>query len=316
LLLGALAIQHWINGALSSKGVVRYMGILLIAGTGAFWVWEGKGTFQRIYGDWWKITSPDVFVSREIDKVMATHRVFISPYHGMGFMSPAVQGVLHDGDPIYILKGGNGIQVTEQETRQDLSVILFSQDHPLVDRLKKEFPKAQWNECWQYYQTPGVGTAFMYDVFIPASEVPEKPGKLFWFQPVPNAQWRRRIFTTYYGLGHGTIDTEDLSPTLNPVTPEFGAHSVSAEGTWKAPADGQYTFSVSSPDVLQVWLDGKPLLESKPWPGRLGTDSATRTLTQGVHSFRYLSFLKVNLLFPRVIIRNTQIKYEGVLGNE
>lgn len=316
MLLGALAFQHWINGALSSKGLVRAMGVLLIAGTGAFWVWEGKGTFQRIYGDWWRITSPDVFVSREVTQLLPDHRVYLVPYGGMGFMSPAVQGVLHDGDPVYLFKNNeNVIDVPEGEKRPDVAVIVFMSDHVVMDRLKKEFPKAVWNGRWQYYQTPGVGNAFMNDVVIPASEIPEKPGKLFRFRTVPAGGWKRRIYVTYYGLSRGMIQSEDISPTLNPVGVEAGAHSVSGEGVWEAPVDGTYSFAAYTPDVTQVFIDGQLVLGLVP--GGSGAKHANEKafFKKGPHQVLFLSFLKVNLIFPRITIKEPTTHYEQILGN-
>ncbi|HJT24304.1 MAG TPA: hypothetical protein VJ873_06985, partial [bacterium] len=265
LLLSALAVDQWIEGAVSSRGILRWLGVGLALVVVAFWGWEANGTYQRVYGEWWKITSPDVFVSRQLKKDLPTHRVYLAFYNGMGFFSTAVEGVLNYGTPVYACGDTNVIDVLPGAPRTDVALIVFAQDQPVLDRVKKEFPKAQWNPCWQYYQTPGVGNPFMYDIWIPAAQIPDKPGKMFMFHTVPKPGWLRRIYLSPVGLANGLIRYESIVPALNPLPVEAGANSVSCENEWDAPADGHYTFSVSSQDVIKLLVDGKAVLDIKPY---------------------------------------------------
>jgi hypothetical protein len=314
LLLSAWGLEEWISGFLSGKGVRRSAGILLLLGLTAFWVWEGKGTFTRVYDKWWNMMRPDILVSQEISNQLPTKRVYMGVYDGMGYASPAVEGVIHDGEPLYFLQPTNVIDVLANEPRKDFAVIISGQDKQWAPILRKDFPDAQWIPKWEYYQAKS-DPPTMYDVVIPAAEIPEKPGKLFMFRVVPEKKWLRRVYVTYYGLGRGMIQYEDTSPTLNPLPQGMGAHSVSADGEWAAPVDGKYTLTVNSPDPVQVWIDGKKALESISG-GWFQPHAVSRTLflSQGPHQVRYLSFLRTNAWFEDVTIRNSGANFSQVLG--
>ena len=208
----------------------------------------------------------------------------------------------------------NVIDVVPGEPRKDLAVIIAGQDKDWATLLKKEFPRAQWNPVWQYYQTKN-DVPFLYDVVIPAAEIPEKPGKVFMARVVPDCKWRRRIYTTYFGLCRGMIKYEDLSPALNPPPAGGGALSISADGDWEIPADGDYTFSINSPNPTQIWVDGQRALCSvtADWV-KPRTVSHTIFLTKGVHHLRYMTYLRSNAWFERVTIENSKAGYKEVLG--
>ncbi|HVZ80835.1 MAG TPA: PA14 domain-containing protein [bacterium] len=314
LLLAAWGLEEWSTRFLSASGIRRWAGVLLLLGFTGFWLWEGQTTFTRVYDKWWHMFRPDILVSDEITAQLPTKRVYMAEYHGMGFASPATESVIHDGKSVYLLAKQNVIDVLPGEERRNVSVMVAGMDKEWGPLLKKEFPKAQWIPKWEYYQAPS-DLPLLYDVVIPASQIPERPGKLFQYHVVPEKKWLRRVYVTYFGLGRGMILYEDSSPTLNPLPPGLGAHSASAEGDWTAPADGDYEFSVRSPNPIQLWVDGKKVLTSvfSEWTNPSNV-SKTIHLTRGPHHVRYLSFLRVNAWFEQVNIRNPEAGVNQVLG--
>ena len=314
LLLSCWGLENWIAAAFSGPWKKRWIGLILTVVLGFFWVWEGQGTFERVYVKWWSISSSDVIVYQEISRQIPTKRVYMGVYHGMGFASPAVQGVIFDGQPLYLLGQNNIIDVTPGEPRQDLAVVISGADKDWAGRLKKDFPHAQWLPQWAFYQTRS-DTPFLYTVVIPEADIPQKPGKLFMLRVVPEHKWLRRVYSNDFGLCRGMILYEDLSESLNPIPPGMGSHSISAEGDWEVPADGNYTFSVDSANPLQVWVDGDKVLSSvtADWV-RPRNVSHTVFLKKGIHRLRYLTYLRSAALFDRVTIINSQAGFKESLG--
>jgi hypothetical protein len=315
LLFAALAVGEWLEAAWAVAWKKRWMGILLVAGVAVFWAWEAKGTYLRVFEKWWYVQTDDVCLAKAAEPdILAEKRVYLVGVSGFGYMSPATQGVLHDGEVLYLWRETNVIDVSPDEPRKDVVVFVSPRTAPTVERLKKEFPKAQWSTVWQYYQKPNEGQPFSYRVLIPADQIPEKPGKAFQVQVIPGVSWLRRVYVTGFGLCRGMIQWEDRSPTLNPLSQEAGAHSNSAEGVWEAPADGDYTFSMYTPDVMKLLIDGKKIVDFVSADG-YERFSRKAHLTKGVHNVKFLTFLRVNLRFTEVTIKSAAIGYEKVLGN-
>jgi hypothetical protein len=127
------------------------------------------------------------------------------------------------------------------------------------------------------------------------------------YRVVPGKTWLRRIYGTYFGLCRGIIDFEDLSPGLNPVPVAAGSHSISGEGIWEAPADGEYSFSITSQDIDQVWVDGRRVLDYKSADLTLQKHSCF--LQKGPHRILYKAYLRTLLRFADVEIRNKELNY-------
>ncbi len=315
LYFAALALSRWLEAAWSTSWKKRWMGILLILGLLAFWGWEGRSTFTRVYDKWWAVETDDVRLAKYSSQDIPANRVYLVGVKGFGFMSSATQGVLQEGRDLYLFREtlDNLVDVSPNEPQKDVVVYVSPRAPEFVDRLKKEFPKADWSSYWQYYQTPGEGQPFAYRVHIPASQIPTAPGKSFRLEVVPNPSWLRRTYVTNYGLCRGMIQLENRSPTLNPMPVEAGAHCNSAEGIWEAPADGDYTFSIYTPDLLQLWIDGKMVIDFK---ADRGAEKFSKTVhfLKGPHQVRFLAYLKVNLRFADITIRNKDLNYNLVLG--
>jgi hypothetical protein len=316
LFFASVALTRWLEAAWDVPLKKKWMGVLLTVGLAAFLVWEGRATFERVYVKWWAVETDDVRLAKFSSQDIPTYRVYLVGVKGFGYMSPATQGVLQEGRDLFLFREGNDnvICVAPDEKRKDVVVYLSPRAPTFVEQLKKQFPKAQWSSYWQYYQTPGDGQPFSYRVQIPASQIPERPGKCFQFKVVPSPSWLRRTYVTNYGLCRGMIQLEDRNAGLNPLTFESGAHSNSAEGVWEAPADGDYTFSFFTPDLFQLWIDGKELIDFKPDHGAQHV-SKTFHFTKGPHEVQYLAFMKINLCFTDITIRNKGLNYEKILGN-
>jgi len=314
LLLSSWGLGSWLLSAFTGGWKKRWIGLVLTVALAGLWVWEGQTSFERIYVKWWGIASSDVIVSDEISRQLPTKRVYLALYNGMGYASPAVQGVIHDGEPLYLLGKTNTIDVTAGETPKDVAVVLSGQDKEWAQILKKDFPKAQWLPQWAFYQSKA-DNPFLYTVVIPAADIPKKPGKLFMLRVAQDPKWLRRVYGTSYGLCRGMISYEDLSPVLNPVPPGSGSFSISAEGDWEAPTDGNYSFSVNSANPLQIWVDGQKALSSIT-AGWVQPRRVTHTihLTKGVHHIRYLTFLRSSAWFDRVTIENRETGFKDSLG--
>lgn len=312
LLLSAMAMNHWIENAWKGPWKTRWMGILLVVGLGCFWAWEIRGTYLRVYEKWWYVMTDDVRTSQEVKKDLEAGRViYMAPYHGFGFFSPAVQSVLHDGKVLYILNPTNVIHVLPGEEPKEVSVIVSGRDKPFDDQLSKEFPKAQWIPAWQYFQDKAE-RPYLYHMIIPVSQIPSHPGKRFMYEKVPAGYWLRRSLTTYYGLGKGMVEWEDASPTLNPPPSAMGAHSDTAERTWEVPEDGDYEFVVRTPDIIRILIDDKVVFDAKAF-GTTTTFKNTVFLKKGSHRFVYMAYLKVVLRFPPVTVRNPKAHFEQTL---
>jgi len=313
LLFSSWGFENWLQACLAASGRRRFLGSLLLAGLAFCWVSEGQATFQRVYDRWWNLTRPEILISQAIGKDLPEKRVYLAIYEDRVFTSPAVESVTHDGEPIYLLGPENVIRVTSSEIRKDLAVIISGTDKVHLERIQKEFPHAVANPSWVYYQSRS-DPPWFYDITIPAGDIPEKPGKMFSYQVVPDTHWLRRVYVCFYGLARGMIRYEDLiSPGL-PLPPGMGGNSAMAEGIWEAPSDGRYTFSLNSPDAAEFWVDGKRILNWKP-DQLTSQHTVIRTvfLKQGTHQVRYLTYLKVNAWFAEINIRSG-IGYNQVLG--
>jgi len=315
LLLGAMAIADWIECAWVSSGKNRWMGILLVIGLTVFWGWEIKGTFLRVFDEWWFVKTIDTRLNDQVELDIRDKRVYMVPSVGFRFFSVGVMGVLKDREPLYLARDVNQINVVPGEQRRDVVVLVSPLSTKVVDRLKKEFPSAQWSAVWQVSRSPELGK-LSYRVLIPASAISSKPGKTFWFHEVPKKSWIRRVYPGYAMARAGMILFEDAKPALNPmdttVAKGGGEYSIWAENEWEVPQEGRYDLSVETFDFVQIFVDGKMLLEVRPRSGMVGKGHGSVHLKKGPHVINCLSLNAWK--FPDVIIRNSDLKMEQVLG--
>jgi hypothetical protein len=108
------------------------------------------------------------------------------------------------------------------------------------------------------------------------------------------------------------IQKEDMSPTLNPMWPESGDLCASAEGEWTAPVDGNYAFSVSTYDVIKLFVDDKLVFDCIP-KDKTVLASHSIFLKKGPHQIKYLVGVR-DVAFPQVTIKNSEANFSQILG--
>lgn len=319
LLLAALAWGEWAQSLASVTGKARWVGLTLVLALPAFFAWEARTTFTRVYDQWWyDVVNDDLAVGQPVDQALkAGKRVFIAPLlnppPGRRFYSADVQAILHDGSRVYLFHDRNIIHLLPGEDPQDVVVVISGFAKDQLARLKKDFPKASFEPQWQYYQDKKNEVPFLYVVSVPASKIHDASGKCLQFQKVPSGMWARRFYVTGLGTRGGLIDQEDIVPALNPIDRSWANKGVSGEGEWEAPADGDYSFSMDNPNFSQVWLDGKSLLHSVR-EGQSFPLTETLSLKKGKHRIRYFIYLTFDTRFWDVTIENKAAGYKAVLG--
>jgi hypothetical protein len=320
LLLAAMAVSEWVEGAWCSSGGRKWMGTLLALGVAAFWGWEVKGTYAKTFDKsgfpgWWSVETEETRLNDQIELDKADKRIYVVPIRGVRFVSVETMGVLQDRSPLYRYRDANEIPLGPGEKPRDVVVLVSPFSTREIARLKKDFPSAEWTSIWLTIRSPNL-QRLAYRVLIPAGKIPAKPGKSFWFHTVPRENWLCRVYPGYALARAGMILSESSKPTLNPVDPtlqkEGGEYSLLAEGEWEAPADGLYTFSVTTPDFIRLELDDKCLIDSRPPAGVVAKKSKGIRLKKGPHRIRYATMNK--WAFADVTVRNTDLKWERVLG--
>lgn len=313
LLLASLAVGKWIESAWAPAKSWKWGMVVVLLFLG-FWAWEAKATYVRVYDKWWyDVVNDDMCVGVEADKVLPGKRVYLVPNETRRFYDAPTQALIHDTYPIYEFSDKNIIYVPSGKPRQDVVVIVSGDAKKVVDRLKKEFPKSQWEPAWQYYQKSHDETPFLYSVSIQASDIPDRAGKAFQFQEVPEKSWLKEVYRARLGMREGLIQREEVGPTLNPPPENAKEWPVSAEGDWEAPADGTYTFSGNSPEWVKVWMDGKVVFESMHQSDARPVYQRV-SLKKGMHHVRYSTYLLVIPGFSDVTIENRAIGYKKILG--
>jgi hypothetical protein len=254
-------------------------------------------------------------VGRQVDRFLPKDRVYIvripdSIKHPNQFFDTNTQSVLHDMDPVYFFQPANPIPLRAGETKKDVAVIVSPLMKDLVARLKREFPKSTWEPAWQYYQKSHDEVPFLYSVQIPADEIADKPGKLFYFVPAPADAWIRKVYLSRMCLREGVVAKEDASLTLNPfLQADGGSSAISAEKDWIAPADGDYTFALRAGDSAQLMVDAKEVLTI--FPGTTGAGTVRLSLKKGVHHIRIAGSMGA----PVLKIESKSLNYQLDLGS-
>ncbi len=319
LLLAALFLGRVIEAFLQKPANKNWIGAFIILLLLSYWTWEIKGTYERVYDTWWTaVTNDDVRVGQEALKVLPNNRVYLTPQttvRDSSFFDWEVMVVLLDRNPAYTLVfPSNIISVGPSEKRKDVTVVVSPLSKPIVDRLKKEFPKATWTPGWQFYQQSHNEVPFLYTVTILASDIPEKPGKMFQFHVVADSFWRRYVYFYRLSLREGAIEYEDASPILNSPLANATGQPVAADGEWVAPADGNYTFSIYTGDYTRIQVDNQVVIdfirEGRPYP-----ISNTFFFKKGSHHVRYSTYFHIASRFSDVAIESKDLNYKTILGS-
>lgn len=263
LLLGAWGLDYfW--GVVSRETKDRFIRLVVLLFLVGIWVWDSQRTFT-VCRDWMAFKSNDAVIGEQLDKDWEKYRVIIS-VHYPEFATPALTVLcdqkeaytLNDPNPIYLEPGGKG---------KDIVFLMYGStrfDKPIEDRVRAEFPQAQWSviEC----PNPDI-PRFMLRAVIPMDSLSESPGKLFYVQRVPHDYWRRRFYWKDYGIARGMVWWDDRVPSWKADFPPGVNEYMSAriDGEITVSTEGDYVFSVPPTlDVNVLSIDDKTLIDLKP----------------------------------------------------
>lgn len=294
LLLASMVLSLVIQNTMRVKGQGRWPVAVLALGLLVFWGWELQTSYVRVYDKWWwEVWNDDVCVGRQADRFSSTAHVYLvripdNIHHPNQFFDTNTQSVLHDTQSVYLFQPVNPIPVRLGEEKPKVVVLVSPLMTDLVARIKKEFPRSTWESTWQYYQKSHAETPFLYTVQIPTDEIPERPGKLFYYVTADPNAWIRRTYISRMCMREGVIDHEDASLTLNPFLPGQGGDPISMEKNWVAPEDGNYTFTLRSGDSAQLMVDGKEICTL--FPGGKGFETARLSLKKGIHQIHIAGY--------------------------
>lgn len=305
LLLGALGIEEirvWGGNLWGRKMWNRFFTALFCLFLG----WQAWDSYEIIFQKWFYMTGPEALVSREVVEDSPANRVYLTVLPNCS--SPECQGVLDEGHPLYVYRDSNPIYVKPGEKPKDVVLIFFPGDPKLEDRLKKEFPLAQWtsiNFNTFHYPTvqPGDTATRFYRVFIPADQISTNPARSIYFAPGLENGWTRDFYIGSYGMGHGAIAAEDMVKSLRQPFPVNDMHSAGFTGVFQAPVDGDYQFSMRDQNFVLLWIDGHKALDARGAKPQGLTASKTIHLTKGAHSIYLVSYFLMNQLIPNIAVR-------------
>jgi len=299
LLIGAWGFDAFLNFfRKESKSLTKRLVLAVLLA--ALWAWDAQKTFEGIR-TWMAFKSNDAKIGEQLDKDWEKYRVIIS-VHYPEFATPALT-VLCDQKEAYTLNDPNPIYLEPGQKGKDIVFLMYGStrfDKPIEDRVRAEFPQAQWSviEC----PNPDI-PRFMLRAVIPMDALAETKGKLFYIERVPKEYWRRRFYWKDYGVGRGMVWWDDRVPSWKtdfpPGTNEF--MSVRVDGQVNLPLDGDYVFTLPPTiDVNVLSIDGKTIAALRPQEA-LPETIRKIYLKRGLHQVSYVSTF-------RRLLKLTEIK--------
>ncbi len=275
------------------EGRSSFMFIFLLI---AYFGWAICGTYDKVWKQWFSLESTDRAVSHQVAKYAPQDRVYIALYPY--FVSPLTQTVLDQGLDFHSLAAENPIPLKTGEAPKDVVVIMSAGDAKTKALIEGQFKNVSWEDIRRggYQDILLVGRRAV----IPAAEISEKPGKLFYFQGVPAANWTRDYFMGRAILGYGMIEREESVPSpYDPVPPEMGARLVHLKGSFNLPADARVTLKVAASNHVKLQIDGREILYLKPYQETLSGEKRV-DLPAGDHRVVYDTYLQGPREIPEI----------------
>ncbi len=255
--------------------------------------WGAVAGYDRVYHGWIfdeKHQEFDVRLALEAWKDADKNQVFFTKFHRY-YANITVQNSLQDGRDVRILGESNLLFVYPGETARDVVLFCMPKDEEVMERIRREFPKAEWKEVYRFVPGPGQGEPKfplrINRVFIPKETIPATPGKLFWVFAVPEAGWVRSFYDGRCGMGHGVILKEDWVASSDALTPTQGEWVVVRyEKEIKIGGETRRIRfrSDKSADRVHLKVDGKRVFKAAPGHG----GSGVVRLGQGTHRVEFL----------------------------
>ncbi len=293
--LAGLGVRQAYSAFRSIRG--GHSGILFVLLLTAYFGWAFSGTYHEVWKKYFDIQSREVTISLQVAKYTPQDRVYVSLLSS--YISAKVQAVLDQGLEYYSLGDQNPIPVKTGDIPKDVVVIMSVLNAKTKDLIDSQFRNVSWEDLSEK-GFPGLRQERR--AIIPAAEIPKEPGKLFYFQRVPDTNWTRDYFIGRVVLGDGMIEREESVPSpYDPVPPEMGGRVVRLKGSFNLPADAQVTFGAKTDNHVKLQVDGKLVLYLRPYQEFLSGNKKV-DLKAGNHAVVYDTYLQGPREIPKIFM--------------
>jgi len=241
-------------------------------------VWGAWANFHRAYGDWAFSegrTNVCVRFARQAQKDESGSTVFLADADHLekDFGVLRVQEALGTVDhPIRTLQDENLLVVRPGQALLSPVILYCSLDISAVERIRNEYPEAEWTDIYRNLDTPPGGPPFIGRVLIPANVLSEQPGKLFRIVRAPANGWVRNFYEGDYGMARGLVQRQDWVPSLHSPLPGLSLDGTSVRWTGQYYSETEKLVLLGSPDrknEAYLRIDKKKAMNWSPGNGRV-----------------------------------------------
>ncbi len=216
------------------------------------------------------IISPETAVARQIRKDYGKYRVYL----GLSghFVGPNAQYALNEGRRFYYLKNTNWIPVEAGEDPQDVVVLLDMENPEMAERLRREYPRAEWTQVLINRHPGGIEVAprYMHRIVIRGEDIPEDE-RFVLYRQVKRGAWVRRYHSGFFGWGVGGVlrenrmDDPTQAPNQEALDPEryedyFFPGMTVTRGAIRIPETATYEWMITAANPLFIRVGGKTLV--------------------------------------------------------
>lgn len=294
-------------------GILRG-GILLSGLLAVYGIWGGWVQFGKLHGYWAKIPCVDTELARHVAEDSPRYRTYLAP--SAWFFGWSAQFVLNEGNRYYILKDQNRIPVGKGEVPQDAVIYVYGSNATLIQSLHGQFPSAQWEKIFVFPHNEGDPNPelYMWRVFIPAGQLPDKPGRVLQLIPEEGA-CLRRYYSPFYGWGLSGILMEERTANFSDPLPQDRLESkmfdriefrkarlLCSQEDLNFALEGNYVFHVDYPGPLWFMVDGRTVWKrDTAGPGQV---SFKARIEAGTHHLELRTRILPDFLPPVIHWRN------------
>lgn len=292
--LGAQQLYQALEKA-TSKRITTLIAVPVLV---AYLGWATWGAQARALDTFFRGCRVEKTVSLQVQKFSSSSQVFIAGYPL--FVSFVVQAVLDQGYDVYSLKDHNPIFLKDAESPRDAVVVFHYYDKATRDKITKDYKDAKFDvislEGWKDSRPT------FWRAIVPASEITENEGQLFYYRRVPGTNWRRDYLAGRYILGYGVIELQESTANLyQPIAPGTGGHMMNLKGSFNLPADSRVAFRVNTNDFVKFQVDGRQLFYLNPY-WQLVPASKKLELSAGDHQVEYDIWLQHEQTIPKIMM--------------
>lgn len=264
-----------------------------------YFTWAIWGSFDQVWNNYFVRNRMDKTVALEVERYYPSKRIYV--LMGPGLMSYLSQSLMNQGRDVYQMNAENPIILREGETPKDL-VIIMASSSPYRQEIFKQFKNVSWQSLGRRGAATNGDPEVAGVAIIPASEISEKPGKMFYIKRVPAQYWLRDYFTDHYILGAGLYAQEEgVSSPYDLIPPALGGNAIRIRGIITLASDGPVVFSAKTNNYVLLSLDGKRILRLEP-DQKVLSASGTLNLSAGPHEVDYITYLQYDKNVPPVMM--------------